>query len=128
MSEDITPCPICLRLVTDLVLCEHGKEKDEATRVDRQPNSDVALPQRATETTPALERRIVDMRGDKRYCVVGPRMAVDFHFSDIGGAFGVTAGLECHYSECPTYLEGKEPFSEQCWLTGVRCWGDGTSR
>lgn len=74
-----------------------------------------------------LERRIVELpRGGRRYCVIGPRMAVDFHFSEIGG-WDVTAGLECHYKVPPSYLKGKKPFDEHCWLTGVRCWGDGTS-
>lgn len=73
------------------------------------------------------ERRIVDLpRDGKRYCVIGPRMAVDFHVSDLDGHYEI-ADVECHYRQCPTYLEGREPFSEACWLTGVRCWGDGTS-
>lgn len=75
-----------------------------------------------------LERKIVDLPhgNGKRYCVIGPRMAVDFHFSEcIPG--DVVAGLEMHYKECPSYLEGQEPFSEHCWLTDARCWGDGTS-
>lgn len=75
-----------------------------------------------------LERRVVDLPNShgRRYCVVGPKMAVDFHFSE-GLPGDVIAGLESHYTECPSYMEGKEPFAEQCWLTGVRCWGDGTS-
>ncbi len=74
------------------------------------------------------ERKIVELRdnGEKRYCVIGPRMAVDFHFSNISG-FDPVAGLECHYKQQPSYLAGREPFDEHCWLTGVRCWGDGTS-
>ena len=74
-----------------------------------------------------VERRIVDLpHGDRRYCVVGPRMGVDFHVSGVGG-FDECAGLECHYKQQPSYLANQEPFSEQCWLTGGRCWGDGTS-
>lgn len=73
-----------------------------------------------------LERVVKEVQGEKRYCVVGPRLAVDFHFSELDG-FNPIAGLECHYKQQPSYLDGKEPFSEQCWLTGVRCWGDGTS-
>lgn len=72
------------------------------------------------------ERVIREVHGENRYCVIGPRMAVDFHFQDILG-FHTTADLECHYKQQPSYMEGEEPFSEQCWLTGVRCWSDGTS-
>jgi hypothetical protein len=74
------------------------------------------------------KRKIVELRnnGEKRYCVIGPRMAVDFHFTAING-YDTVAGLECHYKQQPSYLAGQEPFDEQCWLTGVRCWGDGTS-
>jgi hypothetical protein len=89
----------------------------------------------------SLERRIVELPlGGTRYCVIGPKMAVDFHVDDLDRAYKLAgldvddldrayklAGLECHYSECPTYMEGKEPFTESCWLTGVRCWGDGTT-
>lgn len=76
----------------------------------------------------SLERRIVELgKGNgTRYCVIGPRMAVDFHFSDIL-KYDVTAGLEVHYIVRPSYLEHQEPFAEKCWLTGARCWGDGTS-
>lgn len=77
-------------------------------------------------SAPALDRRIVALpRGGTRYCVLGSRMAVDFHFSEYAG--DVSAGLEMHYSERPSYLGAQEPFSEACWLTGGRCWGDGTS-
>lgn len=76
--------------------------------------------------TNQLERRIVDNKHGQRYCIVGPKMAIDFHFSE-GIDHDIVAGLEMHYKECPSYLKGREPFSEQCWLTGTRCWGDGTS-
>ena len=73
------------------------------------------------------ERRIIDLPhgAGRRYCVVGPKMGVDFHFSGVG--YDVSAGLEMHYLERPSYMEGQEPFSENCWLTGCRCWSDGTS-
>lgn len=76
-----------------------------------------------------MERKIVTLKnGDVRYCVLGPKMGVDFHVSEIeGSTYPRIAGLECHYRECPSYLDGKEPFSEACWLHGGRCWGDGTS-
>ncbi len=75
-----------------------------------------------------LERRIVELpRNGTRYCVVGPKMSLDFHFDESIPSIGPIAGLETHYSERPSYLEGQEPFSEECWLTGARCWGDGTS-
>ena len=73
-----------------------------------------------------LERRVVELPTGTRYCVIGPRTAVDFHFSKING-WDVSAGLECHYIQKPSYQGDREPFSENCWLTGVRCWGDGTS-
>ena len=74
-----------------------------------------------------LERRIVDLRGEKRYCVLGPDMAIDFHFSIIEEDWGPNAGLEMHYKIRPAYLAGQEPFANQCYLTGGMCWGDGTS-
>ena len=76
-----------------------------------------------------LERRVVDLEngGGRRFCVLGPDMAIDFHVSDTG-SFGPSAGLEMHYKVKPSYLsEQDEPFSKECWLTGVTCWGDGTS-
>lgn len=73
-----------------------------------------------------LQRKIHDIRGEKRYCVIGPRMAVDFHVSGLDTAYPC-AGLESHYKTCPSYMADRAPFSDCCWLTGVRCWGDGTS-
>ncbi len=74
------------------------------------------------------ERKVVDLRdrGEKRYCIIGPRMCVDFHFN-ASMPRDIIAGLEMHYRECPPYLEGREPLDEHCWLHGGRCWGDGTS-
>lgn len=73
------------------------------------------------------ERKIVTLKnGDVRYCVLGPKMGVDFHVSDLDRAYPI-AGLESHYRECPSYMEGKEPFTQECWLHGGVCWGDGTS-
>ena len=75
----------------------------------------------------ALEHRIVELPSGKRYCVVGPDMGIDFHFSNTDPVWGPSAGLEMHYITRPSYLKDQEPFSENCWLTGGRCWGDGTS-
>ena len=74
-----------------------------------------------------LEHRIVDLRGEKRYCVLGPDMAIDFHFSIIAEDWGPSAGLEMHYKIRPADLTGQESLTDKCWLTGVQCWGDGTS-
>jgi hypothetical protein len=63
--------------------------------------------------------------GDVRYCIIGPKLALDFHWSEFQGH--VTAGLEMHYSECPSYLQGQDPLTEDCWLTNQPCWADGTS-
>jgi hypothetical protein len=80
---------------------------------------------------PKLEWRVVTLKAqseypDVRYCVLGPDGAVDFHVSRSTPNDPI-AGLECHYRSCPTYMRNKEPFSETCWLTGARCWGDGTT-
>ena len=51
-----------------------------------------------------LERRIVDLpNGNKRYCVLGPKLAVDFHQD------GELAGLETHYRERPGYMDERDP-------------------
>ena len=75
-----------------------------------------------SETT----RRVVDLPSGRRYCIVGSSMGIDFHFNDTNPS-EVIAGLEMHYRECPSYLTGQSPFTDNCWLTGGVCYGDGTS-
>lgn len=76
----------------------------------------------------ALERRIVDLPrgGGRRYCVVGSRMAVDFHVTHITGHDPI-AGLEMHYRQRPSYLDDQAAHFDKCWLTDAPCWCDGTS-
>ena len=83
-----------------------------------------------------LERRIFDVwthpqcgtpgREERQYCVLGPDMAIAFHFS-IEADWGPNVGLEMHYKIRPADLTGQESFEDQCWLTGVQCWEDGAS-
>jgi len=75
----------------------------------------------------ALERHKHEIRGETRWVVLGPDGAVDFHCSD-PLSHDPIAGLECHYKRRPTYMKADaKPFTEECWATGGRCWGDGTS-
>lgn len=56
--------------------------------------------------------------------LVGPNGGINFHVSIVEpiSKYGVTAGLEFHQ------LSGEgAPSHTQCWLTGGRCWHDGTS-
>ena len=73
-----------------------------------------------------LERRIVELKGELRYCVIGPDMCIDFHVFDIDG-FDKMAGLEMHYTTKPSYLSRRDPDFKKCWLHGKPCWCDGIS-
>lgn len=59
--------------------------------------------------------------GQLRYCLVGPRLTLDFHVD-----LPTLAGLEMHCDEQPSYLRDEEP-RIGCWLTGGPCWGEGSS-
>ena len=75
---------------------------------------------------PELERRIVELRNGKRYCIVGPDMCVDFHVTDLE-THDPIAGLEAHYRKRPAYMRDRPADFDKCWLTGEECWCDGTS-
>ena len=78
-------------------------------------------------TDSSFERRIVTLRNwDVRYCIIGPRMAIDFHVSQLDG-YDVIAGLEMHYKERPSYMRERPADFAECWLTKTPCWCDGTS-
>ena len=71
-----------------------------------------------------LKRRVLEPPGDraKRYCVIGPKMAIDFH---VEGRY--LAGLEMHYFERPAYMRERAPDFTDCTISGGDCWCDGTS-
>lgn len=60
--------------------------------------------------------------------IVGPRGAMHFHVSIMdGNKYDPTCGLEVHHNEPPEYMKDQAPSELKCWLTGGRCWHDGTS-
>lgn len=70
-------------------------------------------------------------RYEKRWIVVGPSGAMDFHCSHPwiarGYGFDRSGGLEIHYRTPPDYMKADEPSHDHCWMLGVKCWHDGSS-
>jgi hypothetical protein len=68
------------------------------------------------------ERVVKNIHGEWRYCVVGPTYSIDFHVSSPD-----CAGLEIHRSVPAPYDNPRKPVANRCWLTGGKCWCDGTT-
>jgi len=78
-----------------------------------------------------LERKIVTIRGERRYCVVGQDGGVDFHVSEAPAGYEAvcprTARLEIHRRAPADYQRGREADFATCWLLEAPCWCDGTT-
>jgi len=61
--------------------------------------------------------------------IVGPKGAIHFHASidDQDESSPPSCGLEIHYCEAPEYMKDQAPGQLKCWLTGGKCWHNGTS-
>lgn len=60
--------------------------------------------------------------------LVGPKGGVHFHATvNPEDEYDTSCGLEFHHCEPPEYMKDQAPGHINCWLTGGRCWHDGTS-
>ena len=68
---------------------------------------------------------------ETRWCLVGPRGAIDFHCTNadhrIAREFWRSGGLEIHRREPDGYQRGEGASNDHCWLLDGPCWHDGSS-
>jgi len=64
-----------------------------------------------------------------RYTMLTCHGAVDLWVNEMKTLEGWarSGGLETHYNSPPTYMKNHAPHHQECWLTKLPCWHDGTS-